>query len=351
MVGVVGRTIGDEFTTRVAMVLSVGALVHLLFGMEYLKALFFSLAYLFLMIPPPYVLIKEISYHLRMFDATCAAHMLQAMGIPVYRDAHFLHLPNITLEVADVCSGIASLFAMIALGSLYAHILHLNARLKLILIVGAVIFPVLANLFRIVLVSASVYYYGPVMLDAFFHRFTGTFTFLSSVFMLVCFGEFLRRIGGSVDSSSAVSPGRLPVTNEGRGRTDPTVLSVLFSPSLLLGIAACGFALYFSGSWQSVQSGGASLNLQKVPLQLGPYALSQEDWLDRYGDANAESAAWRVYERSHNKPIELFVGYRSRERGQLRLASPKLRLPEGWEYVRLESEDLKFQGSEAIHAD
>ncbi len=193
VIGIIGSVVGEPFVSRVSFVLAMGALFHLFFGWRCVRRLAFPLSYLFLMVPPPYVIVKEVSYHLRMFDAYAASNLLQAAGIPNYRDAYFLHLPNITLEVADVCSGIASLFAMLALGTIYVYYLPARKTAKLVVLSGLVIFPMIANLFRIFLVGASVYYYGPIMLGAFFHHFTGTFTFLLSVGMLVLLGEHCRR--------------------------------------------------------------------------------------------------------------------------------------------------------------
>ena len=64
---------------------------------------------------------------------------------------------------------------------------------KIALLATVLIAPLIANLIRIILVAVSVYYYGPIMLQAFFHSFTGTFTFLLSLTMLLAIGEFVRR--------------------------------------------------------------------------------------------------------------------------------------------------------------
>src|SRR5215470_16814465 len=192
-IGLLGKALGEPFILRMSLVLTVASFVHVFWGWHCVKRLAFPLAFLFFMVPPPYVIVKEVSYYLKMSDAYIANLLVQAVGVPVYRDAYFLHLPSITLEVADVCSGIASLFAMLALGTIYVYYLPTRISMKFVVLISAVFFPIMANLFRIFLVTVSVYYYGPIMLQAFFHHFTGTFTFLLSLLMFLSLGEIVRR--------------------------------------------------------------------------------------------------------------------------------------------------------------
>ena len=126
----VAQVITDSFMMRVSMVLAIAALIQTTLGNRFLKELGFPIFYLALMIPVPYVLVNKIVNFLMFFDAKHAATILQLFGIPVYLESNFLHLPNITLEVADVCSGISSLFALFVLGVFYSSLLPLPARLK-----------------------------------------------------------------------------------------------------------------------------------------------------------------------------------------------------------------------------
>ncbi len=111
---------------RLSMILALASTVYLLLGTEYFKVLWFPLFYLLLMIPAPYtVLIKDLTGgHLRyMNDSKHAATILQLLGVPVLVEAYFIHIPNMTLEVADVCSGVSSVFALFALGTVNAYFL------------------------------------------------------------------------------------------------------------------------------------------------------------------------------------------------------------------------------------
>src|SRR5919197_1612689 len=193
IVGLIGGALGDTFTMRVSMILALASVVYSLFGRAFFKALLFPISYLALMIPVPYNLTKELAYHLRFLDAGLAANALQLFGIPVYREAYFLHLPNITLEVADICAGLASIFALFALGMFYVHFLPLTGRVKTALVLSTVPIAVFSNLLRIVAIAVFAYSIGPAAVEMTFHRFSGTTTFLSALILLILLGEFLRR--------------------------------------------------------------------------------------------------------------------------------------------------------------
>ncbi len=344
ILGLLGTAVGDLFTMRVSAVLAAAGLIHLFMGTRYLKALSFPLAYLSLMVPPPYLLVKQISYHLRMLDAFLAAGALQTFGVPVYRDAYFLHLPSISLEVADVCSGIASLFAMLALGMIYVHSLPVGWRSKAAVMMGVVVFPVAANVLRVFLVGFTVYYYGPIMLGAFFHRFSGTFTFGLALVTLISCGEFLRRKWpGKVIETSAARGEETGVPSAGNAGDEPARVQpgqwVFF-----LAVAVFAGSIYLSGHLSAQRRVSLNFDLRELPATLGSYVLSKANATEPYQDPNAENSLARFYDGPDHKQMELFIGYRGYQDGQNRLFSPKLVLPERWNFVWVESDRIAIPG-------
>jgi len=340
LMGVIGSVVGEPFVSRISFVLAMAASVHLFFGWWCVRRLAFPLAYLFLMVPPPYVIVKEVSYHLRMFDAQVASSLLQAAGIPNYQDAYFLHLPNITLEVADVCSGIASLFAMLALGTIYVYYLPARKTAKLVVLSSLVIFPMIANLFRIFLVGASVYYYGPVMLGAFYHHFTGTFTFLLSVAMLILLGEHCRRSYPEETVQAPVKTSLITLNRQKGWRSYPFVIAtVVFASSMVM-----SNEMFFSRA-EILKS-----NIDEISRTLGPYRETEDEWSGHYSDANAEKSLSRLYAAPAGAPIETFVGYLSGQFANKRLNSPKLVFPNGWEYAATERVKIQMPGGKSVHA-
>jgi EpsI family protein len=350
LLSLTGKVSGDVFTMRVSMVLALGGLVHLFMGTRFFKAVLFPVGYLLLMIPPPYVIVKEVSYYLRMLDAFWAAELVQLFGVPVYRDAYFLHLPNITLEVADVCSGIASLFAMLALGIVYARTLPLGLGAKAVVLAGAVVFPLVANLLRIVFIAITVYYYGPFLLRAFFHQFSGTITFILALAMLLVLGEFMRRkyARGAADTSRALSEKtrfqRARQGGENPSRTPSGSWPFVLTVGMFAGL------LYLSGILASPKRVGLKSDLSDLAVPLENYVLAETSVADAYEDPNADTALSLSYIAPGNKQVELFVGYRSFQDGKSRLLSPKLNLAQNWNFVWVRPERFAIPDSAPIEA-
>jgi EpsI family protein len=339
-VGLIGNALGEPFLSRLSLVATVAALVHVIAGWRIFRLLAFPLAYLLLMVPPPYAMIKQVSYYLKMFDAVVATEALQLIGVPVYRDSYFLNLPGITLEVADVCSGIASLFAMVALGTVYVYFLPARIGAKLAVLASVLVFPLIANLIRIILVGASVYYYGPVMLKAFFHTFTGTFTFLLSLAMFLFVGEWFRR-----RYPAAEQPKQFVTERDDRPEVSGKLLSV---PALLATIVLAG-GLYFSRAIALPESRQLQGELDAIPKQLGHFRVAPGTWPDPYSDAEADEALSRLYQGPENRPIEAFIGYRGSQRGADRLRSPKLVFSSRWEYASMDNIQIAGQGGRHIN--
>jgi len=345
IVGLVGKAMGDSFALRVSMVLAVAGLVLLILGKKFFKALLFPIFFLFLMIPWPYVLVKEVAYHLRIINAVLAEGALRLLGVIVYRDSYFLHLPNITLEVADLCSGISSVFALFALGSYYAYFLPLRNWMRLLVVASAVPFAALINLLRIVLTSLLAYYVGPDALHYVIHELTGIITFFIALALFIALAEAMqRRMPASVRAVSAKRDGAAeaeaiaaPFRSDGRSWA-----------ALLTGCGVLFFAAYLSSRLEAAHAMPLSGNLAAVPEQIAGFRSGHSGWSEPYRDPNADQELSRYYARDDRDPVELYVGYRGYQRDEKRLKSPKLTMLSDWNFVALENARLALPGGGAI---
>jgi EpsI family protein len=349
-IGVIGKAVGDSFAIRVSMVLTTAGLVYLILGKELFKALLFPIGFLFLMIPWPYVLVKEVAYRLRIIDAVLAEGALRALGVIVYRDSYFLHLPNITLEVADLCSGISSVFALFALGSYYAYFLPLRPWMKLLVVASTVPFAALINLLRIILTSVLAYYVGPVALNYLVHELTGIITFFIALALFIGLGEFLQR---------RVLRGERPVSSEQVADVNGVSESVSFSGrakvsgsrSWLAFSAGCFMlflGVYLSFRLDAVHPLPLARELKSVPDQVGEYSTGKGIGSEAYRDANAEQELSRYYAKGASETFEVYVGYRSYQRGDKRLSSPKLIMVPHWNFVSLDPAQISIVGAGPI---
>src|SRR4029434_6586214 len=120
LVFAVGMRASEPFVARMSLPVILLGLSLLVAGFAITRATWPGIAYLLFMIPLPWGTVKQVTYRSRLFDADASAMFLRWMGVPVYHDGVMLHLPNVNLEVADACSSIPAIAALLSLGVAYA---------------------------------------------------------------------------------------------------------------------------------------------------------------------------------------------------------------------------------------
>jgi EpsI family protein len=339
-----GEALENDFTMRLSMVLALAGSVYLLLGKGFLKALTFPLLYLVLMIPLPYIVMKELMYNLRVYISIYSEALLRIVAIPVYRDSYFLHLPNITLEVADGCSGVGSLFALFTLAVVYAYFLPISRTARLFLAISAVPVALFTNLFRIFVTAMLAYHIGPVALSSPIHYPYGAFNFVIGVGSLVFEGEFLRK-------RFSVLRGNHPQEKQMNDSTIGSSRAFDRWKPFVVGVTLFSLAIWSTGNFRAVPKAMAQVNLGEVTSSLERlYPIAKLDWVDPYEDRKADMSLTKVYVGAEQIPVEVFISYRNAQRAVNRLQSPKLTFPEGWYLVWVKPVDIEIDRTAKIKA-
>lgn len=195
---VLGNIAYEPFTTRISLLITVLGIATLLLGKQQLKILLFPIAYLVFMIPPPHIVMKGIAVGLKLFNATVTAKALTFLGIPIFQEGTTLELPNMSLVVADYCTGILSLIAIIAIAVLYAYLTQKSFLSRAALVVLSVPIAILGNTVRLITTVGLAYFYGEKVLQSAIHEFHGSVNFLFTILFLALAGKFIRRIDEKV---------------------------------------------------------------------------------------------------------------------------------------------------------
>jgi len=191
---VIGSLGGEPFVARLSLPLVLFGAVWFLMGGPVTRQAWVAIAYLAFMIPLPYLTLRALTYQSRLFDAGITAQALGWLGIPVLRDGVMLHLPNMTLEVADDCSSVPAIAALLALGAAYSQVQSRPTWIRALLTISAAPLGLLSNIIRLILTSISAYYFGPIALNNVIHKFNGTSVFLATVLLLVLLDTLLVRV-------------------------------------------------------------------------------------------------------------------------------------------------------------
>ena len=188
----IGRLGTELMTMRSGFVFTIIGLVLLLSGREIFKILAFPLFFLFLMVPLPESLLNTIAFPLQLIAAKFAVWSLQELGIPALVEGNIIHLAHTQLFVAEACSGLRSLMALITLGVVFAHFFKRGAIWsKLFLVASTIPIAIFVNAFRVALTGYLTHHFGQKVAGGAIHDFQGIFTFGLAFFILLGEGRLI----------------------------------------------------------------------------------------------------------------------------------------------------------------
>jgi len=152
-----------------------------LFGRAWMRAAAFPLAYLIFMVPMPDAMAEALETASKYASAEVANLLFHLSGTPFLRVGPVFQLPNITIEVAQECSGIRSSWVLFMTSILAAN-LFLKTRWRRIALVAFTIpLAILRNGFRILVIGLLCVNAGPQMIHSLIHRRGGPVFFMLSL--------------------------------------------------------------------------------------------------------------------------------------------------------------------------
>lgn len=158
--------------TYLSMMMIIVGLLLFLGGWKLIKILLLPIFFLLFMFPIPTAYYILITNPLKLMITKISMNLIYSIGIPVYREGNLLHLASTSLEVAEACSGIRSLYSYLMLGCLFAYLS--NRRLsKVVLVVSTFPLAILVNTIRVTGTGILAHYFGSEVAQGFFHEFAG----------------------------------------------------------------------------------------------------------------------------------------------------------------------------------
>lgn len=138
------------------------------------KLIFFPLVYLVFAVPLN--IFDSLTFPLRMLASVSASTLLNGLGIPVTRIGTALHSTvggGFHLEVADPCSGIRSLTAMMAVAAAYAYITQKTSWRRWTLFLSSIPLAVVGNTVRLLTVGVVAAFLGTELAVGVYHDYSG----------------------------------------------------------------------------------------------------------------------------------------------------------------------------------
>lgn len=144
-----------------------------------------ALGFLLFLVPLPGAVLNQVIYGLQAGSAAVAGFLFDLFGIPALREGFVFHLPRISIEVAQECSGIRSSIALLILAVLIAHFAFQTIWKKLIFIVAGLAMMLVKNGVRIATLTILANYLDPAFLYGRLHHDGGVVFFLMGLGLMV----------------------------------------------------------------------------------------------------------------------------------------------------------------------
>ena len=200
--GVVGYWLAEPATfaadqlsvTILALVVMCWGIVVSGFGVTLCRKVSFGLLFLLFMVPLPSFLLEAIVGFLQRSSAEATDLLFSVLGVPIFRQGFVFSLSNLTVHVAEECSGIRSALSLFITGLVAGHFFLRATWAKMGLVAFVVPLAIVKNAFRIVGLSLLANYVDPTFItDSVWHRSGGIPLFLLSLVVLFSLVWLLRR--------------------------------------------------------------------------------------------------------------------------------------------------------------
>ena len=161
-------------------------------GRKWMTAAAFPFAFLIFMVPMPDRVADLLETASKLASADAANTLFNISGTPVLRDGTFFHLPNITIQVAQECSGIRSSLVLFITSLLAAHLFLRKPWRKIVLVAAVIPLGILRNGLRIAFIGLLCVHFGPEMIHSVLHKRGGPLFFVLSLIPLFLLLWWLR---------------------------------------------------------------------------------------------------------------------------------------------------------------
>ena len=189
---ILGIAASEFFVTRMSLILQITGIGLAHFGRANFRKVWFAFFFLLFMVPVPSVIYYQATLPMQLLSSKVTTFLLQVIGVPAIRQGNIIHLPDYSLEVIEACSGLRSLVALLALGSLYSwHYMESRSR-AVILTLAMIPIAMTANVFRIFVTAVGAYAVSREMAETFLHEISGLLVFMSALIMLLVLGAILK---------------------------------------------------------------------------------------------------------------------------------------------------------------
>ena len=166
-----------------------------MFGRKTARQILFPCLFLLFCIPLA-TFLDVVTVHLRLLASSVAYGVLRGLGADVVRQGTMLMSTtgSFSIDIAEPCSGLRSIFALMALTAGYAYFNQPTWFRRGLLFALSVPLAVLGNVMRILTISLVGTYASGEFATGFYHDYSGYVVFLVAIVLMVACGELIGKV-------------------------------------------------------------------------------------------------------------------------------------------------------------
>ena len=193
VVFLLGKASSEFFLTRISFVILLTGVVWTFWGRRRLRALGFPLLLLATMVPLPVMFYNAVAAPLQLFASEAATQIVQTLGVSVFRDGNVIELAGISLGVAEACSGLNSLSALVVGSILLGFLLCTGTVSRTALFALSVPMAIGVNVLRVA-GTAILADHDQELAMGFYHVFSGWLVFVAGFGLLYLCARILHSV-------------------------------------------------------------------------------------------------------------------------------------------------------------
>ena len=189
-----GDLLGFRIFAQAASIPLLMGLVLIFLGLTHLRRMWFPLAFLVFMIPLPESLTTSITFRVKMLAAGGAVRLAQLFYLPMIHDGSYIHFGDDQLLVGDVCGGVRSLIALLALGAIMSYISETKPWSRILILLVAAPIAVTANMVRIFFLCVVANFWGSGVASGWVHDVSGVLIYVIALGLMIGLEIMLRKV-------------------------------------------------------------------------------------------------------------------------------------------------------------
>lgn len=185
-----GQASGIYYLAQLSIPLTLYGMACYLKGASFARQFIFPLALMVLAFPIPGKIYMDVVFPLKLLVTKAAAALLTFMGYQVKIYGNIIEISSLFLGVADACSGLNSLMAILTLSIFYSYLVIRRRDFRLAIVISMLPLIIMVNIVRVTTTAVVALKWGPELAEGKLHSLWGIAVFVVAVLGLMAITKF-----------------------------------------------------------------------------------------------------------------------------------------------------------------